>query len=80
MSTAHLSAQPGDSTDLSVRLLEERPQITVDENGGLFFMSTGHPDAYTLVSGNDRGSNRSLNGHMVQQHHSTYSRVYSQRD
>lgn len=65
MSIAHLSAQPGDGADLSVRLLEKRPQITVDENGGLFFMSMGHLDAHILASGNDRGSDRAISRHMV---------------
>jgi hypothetical protein len=36
-----LFVQPGDSTDLSVQVLEKRPQITVDGNGGWFFMSMG---------------------------------------
>lgn len=51
MSTADFLAQPGDSTDLSVRLLENQPQITVNVNGGLFFMSTGHPGAHTPLVG-----------------------------
>ena len=61
--------------ELSVRLLEKRPQITVDETGGLSSISTGHADAHTLASGNDRGLDRSLSRHMVQRHYSTYSRV-----
>ena len=50
MTTAHVSVQPGDSTDLSIQLLEKQPQITVDDDGGLFFMSTGHPGARALTS------------------------------
>lgn len=32
---AQFSSQLGGGADLSVQLLEGRPQITVDENGGL---------------------------------------------
>jgi len=39
LSTTHFFAQPGDSTDLSVQILE-RLRVTVDENGGLCFMLT----------------------------------------
>ena len=65
MTTAHVFAQPGDSTDLSVQVLEKQPQITVDDDGGLFFTSRDHPGAHILVSGDDRRPDRPFSGHMV---------------
>jgi len=32
--------QLGGSTDLATQLLEKRPQITVDKDGGMFLLST----------------------------------------
>ena len=80
ISVAQISMQPGGSTDLSTQLNEKRPPITVDKNGGLFFLSTGWPGAHTLVSGDDRASCGSFNGYTVQCRYTAHSRAYSQQN
>ena len=57
--------QPGDSTDVPTKLIEKRPPITVDRNGGSFLLSVGHAGAHTLASGGDRARDRSSGGHMA---------------
>ena len=37
MLAAQFPIQQGSSTDLSIQVAEKRPQITIDENGGLFY-------------------------------------------
>jgi len=77
------SVQPGSSKDLATQLLEKRPIITVDRNGGLFLLSIGLQGAHPLVSGEDWGPNRPFGEHVEPHpvwHRSTNSPVYSQRN
>ena len=42
-------AQSGGSTDISSLLFEKRPSVIVDESGGSFLLSAGHPGAHVLA-------------------------------
>ncbi|KAF9649188.1 hypothetical protein BDM02DRAFT_1945456 [Thelephora ganbajun] len=61
-----LLREPGGDTDLFTQLLERRPLITVDEDGGLFSLLTGHTGTHTLASRNDRTPDRSSSRSTVQ--------------
>ena len=60
---AETSVQPGSRTSLYTQLIEKRPLITVDENGGLSVKSARHAGAHTLVSGINWGKSRSSGGY-----------------